>query len=89
MGNRIATTIDPIIMTAEFLEEKVIQYMVHMQDLDMSELQKLVKIDGIENEAVFSFHLESQSNYINNTFNCKYFLKNSNKYFLKSWNGIK
>lgn len=64
MGNRISATSEPVIMTEAFLREKIVQKIVSTEDLDVSEFQKLIKTDGLENDLVFSLDLENQSNSI-------------------------
>ncbi|XP_054715276.1 dynein regulatory complex subunit 3-like [Uloborus diversus] len=61
MGNRISTTPQPIIMTSSFLKEKVIHDMVKLNNLDSSELKKLVGDDNICWELINLLELEHQN----------------------------
>ncbi|XP_055929893.1 dynein regulatory complex subunit 3-like isoform X3 [Argiope bruennichi] len=61
MGNKIGTLQKPVVMTKAFLEEKIIWELARVEDLNISELQRLVKMDGIERNLVLSLQLEHQS----------------------------
>ncbi|GBN02591.1 Dynein regulatory complex subunit 3 [Araneus ventricosus] len=61
MGNNVGTLQKPVIMTKAFLEEKIVSELALVEGLDISELQRLVTIDGIERNLVLSLQLEQQS----------------------------
>lgn len=61
MGSRLSITSEPAIMTETFLETKIVQNILSTQDLDASELHKLLQMDGFEPDLVCSLDLEHQS----------------------------
>ncbi|CAL1263387.1 unnamed protein product [Larinioides sclopetarius] len=61
MGNRVGTRQKPVIMTKAFLEEKIVNELALVEGLNISELQRLVKIDGVERNLVLSLQLEQKS----------------------------
>lgn len=61
MGNKVGAIQKPVIMTKSFLEEKIINELALVEGLNVSELQRLVRLDGIERNFVLSLQLEHQS----------------------------
>ncbi|XP_035226717.1 dynein regulatory complex subunit 3-like isoform X2 [Stegodyphus dumicola] len=61
MGNRVSSIHQPTVMTDAFLEEEIVNHVAQDEDLDVSELHRLVKIDGLHPSFVLSLNFENYS----------------------------
>ncbi|GFT55718.1 hypothetical protein NPIL_184741 [Nephila pilipes] len=60
MGSKISTSRQPVIMTKTYVEEKFVHDLALVEDLNISELKRLVKMDGIESSLVLTLKFEQQ-----------------------------
>ncbi|PRD25180.1 UNVERIFIED_CONTAM: Drc3 [Trichonephila clavipes] len=60
MGNKLSTSQIPIIMTKTYVEEKFVHDLAVVEGLNIPELKRLVKMDGIESSLVLSLQFEHQ-----------------------------
>lgn len=61
MGNTVDKKHEPVVMTTDFINKKILFDVVRVEDLNVSELRKLFIADGIDSSLVLSLNLEHQS----------------------------